>query len=553
MKSLFAFVTTLCLLVFAGCSSPESTSASNTSTATESASQAETIKRARVNVGTESPSLDPNLITDIAAYQIMHHAFEPLVRMDEKGLPTDGASISRTHNDDYTVWTFKLREGMKWSNGEPVTAHDYVYSVERILNPKTGSRVATMVYSFLKNGEDFYGSKMKEGEVLGIRAVDDLNLEITLENPTPYFISNISHSAWYPLNKSTVEKNGDQWTSTPETLISNGPFTITAIKPKDRVVMKKNPNFWDAENVYFDEIEFLFIEDQNSELSSFTSKEIDMTGQLSNREAPNWLDKPEFQKAPVLGTYYVSFNQAVAPFDDVNFRKAVSFAIHRQDIVQNVTQRGERAAVGFIPHGVTLSDGREYRAEAPAFYTPEDFPASLKKSEQFLKASGFGTNKPFPKTTYLYNSGDQLHLDVAVRLQAYWGKAFEFTPDVQVMEWKVLIERLRKHDFQFARSAWYGDYLDPMTFLEIFETGHGNNVIGYSNPVYDDLLDQIRQETDVDKRLKLIIEAETIIMEKDCVVAPIFEYITPILVQTNFKNFIRTPLGGLDISRAYRE
>lgn len=555
MKNLFALIGSLCLALLIGCSSQDASQTSGQNSGSSSANEeAPSIKRARINVGTESPSLDPNLVNEISAYHIIHHVFEPLVRMDEKGLPTDGASISRTHNDDYTVWTFKLREGMKWSNGNPVTAGDYVYSVERILNPQTASRVATMVYSFLKNGEKAYKGELAEGEVLGIKALDDLTLEITLANPTPYFISNLSHSAWYPINRRVIEEFGDKWTTDPKTFVSNGPFIVSEIRPKDRVIVKKNPDFWDAKNVYFDEIEFLFITEQNSELSSFISKEIDMTGQMSNREAPNWIGKPEFYGAPAIAVYYVAFNHKVPPFDDVNVRRALSYSIHRADIVQNVTQRGEKAVVGFIPHGITLADGREYRELAPKFFTPEDFPASLEKAKEALAASAYGEGgKPLPKVTYLYNSGDQLHLDVAVRLQSYWEKALGFTPDLQVLEWKVMIGRLRAEDYQFARSSWFGDYLDAMTFLEIFETGHGSNNFGYSNPEYDDILDQIRRESDTDKRLKLIIEAETIILEKDVVVAPIFEYLTPILVQTNFKNFIRTPLGGLDVTRAYRE
>ncbi|MGF1574060.1 MAG: peptide ABC transporter substrate-binding protein [Sumerlaeia bacterium] len=550
MKNLLSFIGILCLALFVGCSS----SPSNSDGSSDSADSQPAIKRARVNVGTETPSLDPNLVNEISAYHVIHHLFEPLVRMDEKGLPTDGASISRTHNDDYTVWTFKLREGMKWSNGDPVTAGDYVYSIERMLTPDLGSRTATMVYSFLKNGEKYYKGELKEGEELGIKALDDLTLEFTLANPTPYFISNLSHSAWYPLNRRTIEEHGIRWTTDPATFVSNGPFIMTKILPKDRVVVKKNPDFWDAENVYFDEIEFLYILEQNSELSSFISKEIDMTGQMSNREAPNWIDKPEFYGAPAIATYYLAFNHNEPPFTDVNFRKAISYSIHRSDIVKNVTQRGERATLGFIPHGITLSDGREYREFAPKFFEPEDFPAMLEKAKAHLKDSAYGEGgESIPKVTYLYNSGDQIHLDVAVRLQNYWEKAFGFTPDLQILEWKVMIGRMRAEDYQFARSSWFGDYLDAMTFLEIFETGHGNNNFGYSNPEYDDLLKKIRMENDVDKRLAHIIEAEIILLEKDAVVAPVFEYLTPILVQTNFKNFIRTPLGGLDISRAYRE
>ncbi|MDX1973989.1 MAG: peptide ABC transporter substrate-binding protein [Candidatus Sumerlaeia bacterium] len=543
----------LALFGLTACSAPapEQQSQSAEQTATEAPTKATTSTLARVNVGAEPPSIDPGLVYDIPGYHIVHHLFEPLVRMDDKGFPADGAALSWTHNDDYTVWTFKLREGMTWSNGDPVTAQDWVYGITRVCTPDFASRAAVTVYAFLKNGTGFFKGELKEGETLGVKALDSLTLEITLENPTPFFISNLAHSGWYPMHQANVEAHPD-WASSPTNYISNGPFTLSEVRPKDRVVMKRNPNFWDAKNVKLEQIEFLFINEQNSELSSFLSKELDMTGQVSNREAPNWVGKPEFYKAPAIGIYFVSFNTTKEPFTDVNFRRALSYSIHRENIVNTITQRGERPATGFIPHGIPLSDGREYRDMAPNFLNPTDFAGNLEKARKFLADSPIAKDK-LPSPTYIYNNEDQLHKDIALRLNSDWKRAFGFEFDLQTMEWKVLLGRVRNLDHQFSRAAWFGDYMDPLTFLEIFETGHGSNTTGYSNPKYDDLLQQIRRETDVDKRVALIIEAERLIVEEDCVVAPIFEYLTPILVQTNFKNFVRTPLAGLDITRAYKE
>jgi len=500
----------------------------------------------KVNTGAEPPSFDPSLIADLPAYWVVHHLFEPLARMDNDGTMLPAAAESWEHNEDYTVWTFNIREGMEWSNGDPVTANDWVYSIKRTLDKETQAKYSMMVFNFLDNGKAYFEGELGDSESLGIKAVDDYTLEITLENSTPYFLSNVSHSIWYPQHEATIEEHGLEWAESPETFVNNGPYIIEEIRPKDRIRLTRNPNYWDADSVKIPEIQFLYIDRQDVELADFAAGNLDMTGQINNREAPRLVDEPEFYLAPMIGTYYVGFNNRRAPFNDVNVRKALALTVHRQLIVDDITQRGEIAAVGIVP-GSMMINGESFRDLAPSYYDPENFGMAAEEAKKILEEN----NIDLPRMKYMFNQ-ELIHTDIGENIQTVWNQVLGADVELEVVEWGVLLDRGRKGEFEMMRASWIGDYFDPLTFLEIFETGHGNNYVGYSNPVYDDLLAKIRSETDTEKRLEHMIEAERLLIEEDCVLAPVFEYVTPILVRTDLKNFVRTPLGGLDLTRAYR-
>lgn len=507
----------------------------------------------RINLRAEPPTIDPNLATDVSGATILIHLFEPLLRLDEHGKSVGAAAEKWEHDAEFKTWTFHLRRDGKWSNGDPVTANDWVFSIQRILDKKTTAKYAMLIFNTLEGGKAYYDSDDAAKKLDSVRAIDDYTLEIKLANPTPYLPGMLSHQVWFPIHRGTVEKYGAKWIDKPETFVCNGPYKLTEIRPKDRLILTKNPNFWDAKNVKFSELQMLFISGPAPEIAAYMSGDLDMTSIISNREAPTLKSRPDFVNYPMLGAYFLSFNVTRPPFDDIALRRAMSLTINRKMIVENLVKRGENPAAGLIPRGLTLDDGRDYRDAAPKFIDSAKYAENVKEAKDILAKAGYGKDKQFPRIEYLFNSEDSLHKDIAEALQNIWKGGLGITVDLQNVEWKVALARGASHDFQMLRSSWIGDYLDPMTFLEIFETGHGNNYTGYSNKEYDGLLAKIRSETDPAKRLEYIVAAERKLVVEDCVIAPVFEYTSPVLLRSEIKGVVSTPLGIADVSRAYRQ
>jgi len=506
----------------------------------------------RTNLGAEPPDLDPTHAADIPSINVVQNLFEPLLRMNQDGTPKAGVAMEWTHSDDYREWTFKLRPDAKWSNGDPLVAGDFVYAIERILDRKNAAAMAMMVYNYLEGGKAYSDADAPDASMLGIKAVDDHTLTIRLTGPTPYFPSLVTHPAWFPLHRGTIERNGDQWSLKPETYVSNGAFKVAEIHPKSKLVAARNEFYHSRDEVHFDRVEILYIENQNTQVAAYEAGDLDWTALIPNREAEQLMKRDDFSNVPMIGTYFVSFNIRKAPFDNVEVRKAFSAAINRRQLVERVIKRGELPSSGYIPRGIAMHNGRDYRDLAPAFIDNSSYAASVETAKKHLAAAGYGAGKPLPRAEYIFNNAE-IHVDIAQVLQTYWKTNLGAEIDLGQMEWGVLLGRIRSHDFQICRSSWIGDYLDPMTFLEIFETGHAKNGVGYANPEYDGLLAKIRTETDPDKRLGYIIEAERLIVETDCIIAPLYEYNTPTMLRTNIKGVIQMPTAGTDFSRAWRE
>lgn len=553
-------------LVAAGCGGGSDTSGNSRSSTGDSGSGTAKVKSLdipsgpegviRVNIATEPFSIDPSLSTDIAGAKVIRHLMEGLVRLDGEATPMPAMAESWEPNDEYTEWTFHLRKDAKWSNGDPVTAHDFDFAIRRILDPKTGSQYASYVYNFIRNGKEYYDAKGElppgqEPDVdLGFEVVDDHTIVYKLGAPTSFFPSTLGHSSFFPLHEPTIQEHGKNWIRQPATYTSNGPFIMEEYRPEDRLVAVKNPDYWDAENIKLDEIVFRMIEEESTAHAAFLSGDLDITDDVPLPEVQNLRGTPEFQALPYLGSYYIAFNVTEPPFDDLALRKAVQLGINRELIVNQITKRGEKPGVGLVPHGTfPRNDGTDFR-EIAGDLVPLDYAANVKEAQRILKEAGYGTSKPMPTLTYLYNTADD-HKLISEAMQAMW-KAIGLDVRLENVEFGVKQARGHNQDFEFVRAGWIGDFTDPMTFLELFETGAGNNDPGYSSEKYDNLLDQIRQETDPVKRTELMVEAERLIVEKDVIMAPIFEYAEPFMVHQEIKGWWRNQLGDLDLSRASR-
>ncbi len=502
----------------------------------------------RVNIS-EPKTLDPNLAWDIAEFKVLNHLFEPLVRLDANMQPLPGAAESWEHNDDYTVWTFHLREGLTWSNGDPVVAEDFVYSLRRILTPETKAQYAMMVYNFLRGGREFFDSDGADDANFGASAPDDRTLEIRLVSPAPFFPSLANHPSWHPLHRGAVESAGEDWWVEPGTFVGNGPFVLAENRPKERIVLARRPSYWDAANVKLERIVFTEIEDDASEIAAFEAGDIDMVISIPNREAEYWTKRPEFRRLPCLATTYLIFNTRVPPFDDVRARRAFSLAANRTLLCERVTRRGETPALGMVPPGMTLPGGEDYRDVAPRLIDSSDHKAAVAGAKRELAASKY----PVPPRVGFMYSTEGINRDICEMLQTNWKADLGVEVDLDNQEWGQVVNRMRAGEFALTRLSWYGDYLDPMTFLENFESDTLQNYGGWRSDRYDELLAAARSESDPARRLEHYIAAERLLVAEEAAVAPLFHHVFATVVRPGFENIWLTPSGNMDASRGWRE
>jgi len=505
----------------------------------------------RINLGQPTKTLDPNLAWDITEFKVLNHLFEPLVRLDKDMRPIPGAAESWEHNADFTVWTFRLREGATWANGDPVTAGDFTFSLRRILLPETKAQYAMMVYNFLEGGRAFFDSGGKDDANFGARALDERTLEIRLVDPAPFFVTLANHPSWFPLNPRAVAEHGDAWADKPATHVGNGPFVLAEWRPKDRIILAKSPTYFAKDEVKFDRIEMLEIAEIATEIAAFETGDIDMTLQIPNREAEGWMKRPEYRRLPALAVSYLIFDVREPPFDNAALRRAVSLSMDRERLCRQILRRGESPAQGIVPRGIAIGEGRDFR-DLAGVAVEQERDAALAAAREELAKAGYAPGNPPPRVEVLYRT-DDVNKDVLEMLQARWKADLGIELVLNNAEWGTVTTRMREGDFEIARMAWYGDYLDPMTFLENFESTTIQNYGGWRNARYDELLALSRRETDPAERLAHFVEAERLLVTEDAAVAPMYEHAYSVLMKTDLRNIWLTPLGGLDASRGWRE
>lgn len=472
----------------------------------------------------EPTTLDPHGIAGVWENRITGDMFMGLVTeaADLKAIP--GAAESWTISEDGTVYTFKLRDAT-WSDGVPVTADDFVFSLRRILSPEQAARYASLLYP-IKNAEAINSGKEKDYSKLGVRAIDPKTLEITLEQSTPYFLGQLVHYTAFPLPKHVVEKFGKDWIK-PGNMVSNGAFMLSEYVPNDHVKLVKNPKFYDAANVKLDAVVFYPTEERNEMLKRFRAKEIDLatdfdSGQIDflKKELPN-----ETKIAPYLGTYYYPINDAKGPTADIRVRKALSYAMDRETITDKVMKTGEIPAYTMVPPGIPTYPGKP---DVPWAKIP--YAQRLDEAKKLMTEAGYGPGKPL-KLELKYNTSEA-HKRIAVALQQMW-KAIGVEVELVNSDVKTHYKFLEENDFQVARAGWIADYNDAQNFLFLFETRSGKqNYSRYSNKTYDDAMIEASKTTDLAKRAAIMVKAEQVLLD-DFGTLPIYTYVSKNLVQTN--------------------
>ncbi|HWR28893.1 MAG TPA: peptide ABC transporter substrate-binding protein [Negativicutes bacterium] len=497
----------------------------------------------RYALSAEPESIDPRMSTSLSASTVETQLFEGLTTLDEKNRPIAAAAEKWEVSPDGRKYTFTLRSGLKWSNGDPVTAQDFEYAWKSGLDPELASPNAYMLYC-LKNGEAFATKKADVTQV-GVKAKDDRTLEVELERPTAYFLSLAAFHAYFPVHKKTVAANS-KWANQPQTLIGNGPFKLTAWVKSSRMELAKNEHYWDAAKVKSSKLELYLLDNSSTALSMFESGQLDMGDSIPSSEVPRLVKEGKVKIYPFLGTAYVSFHVTKAPFDNPKVRRAFSLAIDRTAITDKLLRGGQTPALSFVPPGIADAGSNEdFRGKGGNLLKDND----IATARSLLAEAGFPDGKGFPNVTFLYNTSESNKV-IAEALQEMWKKNLGVQVAVANQEWKVYWDVLDRHDFQMARETWTGDYPDPLTFLDLFVSGGSNNAPDYRNPAYDKLIAEAQQGLDQNQRMQWLHDAEKIIID-EAVVAPVFFMTNPVMIHAHVKGVLRSILGVPYLKEAY--
>lgn len=500
----------------AGCGSSaakETTAASdNNQTTAESTEAGSTTgeKILKVQVGPDPETVDPALNSAIDGGNMILHAFEGLLTLDENGQLKEGQAESWETSEDGLTWTFHLRDGLKWSDGTDLTAKDFVYSWQRVCDPNVAASYAETVLGMVKGYDEAVAGDITK---LDVQAPDEKTVVVNLANPCSYFGELAAFATLNPVQQATVEANGDAWATSADTYISNGPFMMTEWVPGSHITFSKNPNYWNAEAIKLDKLEFELIEDSNAAYSAYTSGEVDMIKDVPTEEIPSLQGNDDFHVEPIIGTYYVSLNLQKEYFQDARVRKALSLAIDRNYVANTLMQGTYSPASSIVGPGWLDTDGSSFAENANGgtpYIDNDNFDANLEEAKKLLEEAGYPNGEGFPQIEYTTNDAGY-HKVVAEYLQQAWA-AIGIDLKVNIVEWASFTPMRRNGEFDVARNGWVGDYTDPSNILELFCTTNGNNDGKYTNADFDAAIEDSRVTTDTATRSADLHKAEDTLM-----------------------------------------
>lgn len=501
-----------------------------------------------VNIASEPESIDPALNTAVDGAVMINHMFEGLYKWIDDGNGVAklvlGQAESVDVNAEKTVYTFKIRENAKWSDGQAVTASDFVYSWQRLVDPATAADYCYMADILLNANEIMAGEKDKSE--LGVKAIDEHTLEVTLHTPCPYFEEIMAFPSLMPVRQDMIEKGGDQWTFDLSTYVGNGPYKMESWEHNSKIRLVKSENYYDYAKLGPNAINFALMDDANAIYAAFNSGQLNFIEEVPVAEIPTLVEQGKLNIDKYIGTYYVCFQTQKAPFDDVRVRKAFSLAIDRNYIVEQITRTGQVPASGFVPYGVNDAlgiEGDDFRTVGGNYMdvSKEAYEANCEEARRLLAEAGYEGGADFPVVEYLYNTSDN-HKAIGEALQQMWQDELGVTVNLVNQEWNTFLQTRKEGNYSIARNGWIADYNDPMSFLDMWLTGGGNNDAHYSNAEYDALIMQAKSTSDAAERMRLMHQAEDILMGEDVVHAAIYFYTNKYMAQ-GFTGMYYTPLG----------
>ncbi len=502
----------------------------------------------RVGNGTEPQDLDPQTVTGVPEHKIIMALFEGLVAEDPKGeQPVPGLAESWDISPDGLVYTFHLRPGLQWSNGDPITAGGMVESFKRILQPSLAAEYAYLVYNFVAGAKDFYEGRLTDFSRVGFKAPDDRTFQVILNHPTPYLLKIMaSHYSWWPVPVQVIAKYGPldrkrlPWTRAGN-LVGSGPFILQEWEPNHQITVVRNPRYWDAKTVRLDAIHFLPIEDISTDERMFRTGQVHMTYELPNAKIDAYRrENPAALKLdPYLGVYFYRCNTARPPLNDKRVRQALALAIDREAIVKNITRGDQRPAYAVSYPGT-------------AGYSPRArLTGNLADAKRLLAEAGYPDGKGCPTIELCYNTSEN-HRAIAEAIQQMWRKQLGVQVELRNEEWKVFLDMQRTGNYMMQRAGWIADYVDPHVFLEIWETDGGNNNTNWSNASYDRLLHAALAARTEAERFEIYQQMDAILVD-ELPVIPIYYYTKVAALSPKVKGYHPTLLDNHPYKYIYLE
>ncbi|NSX54375.1 peptide ABC transporter substrate-binding protein [Parasulfitobacter algicola] len=475
-------------------------------------------------------TLDQHKTSTVVEANLLRDLYEGLVIYNTKAETIPGVASDWTISDDGLVYTFNIREDAQWSNGDPVTAGDFVFSFNRIMQPATAAKYANILYPI--KGSEAINKGEGEGVELGAKAIDDKTLEITLERPTPFFIELLTHQTALPLHQASVEQHGDDFVR-PGNMISNGAYTLVSFRPNDMIVMQKNENFHDAENVAIETINYIPFEDRANCARRFEAGEVHSCSDIAAEQIDDLKSRlgDAVRVAPYLGVYYYGINTAREPFDDVRIRQAMSMSIDREFLAESIWAGAMIPATGWVPPGI----GNYVDPQPSMEYADLPMLDREDRALELMIEAGYGPDNPL-EVEISYNTSEN-HENTANAIADMWS-AIGINVTYQQRDASAHYAMLRDekiHDV--ARAGWIGDYSDPQNFLFLNRADNpGFNYGNYNNPEHDALLDKAANTVDLEERAQILAEAETMLL-RDMPQMPLLYYSSLSLVSDKLQGW----------------
>ena len=486
--------------------------------------------------GAEPQDLDAQAVTGVVEHHLLKAFAEGLVSEDPDLNIIPGVAQTWEVSESGLVYTFNLNPNAKWSNGETITAHDFVGTYKRMLTASIAAEYSYMLFHVV-GAEDYLLGKIDDFSQTGFKALDEHTLELTLHQRTPFLLHAMNHYAWYPVPIKVIdqfgglERKGTAWTR-PENFVGNGAFNLKSWQPNRKIIAERSPTYWDAENVPLDEIHFYPIESIDTEERMFRTGQLHITNEVPLSKIKTYLEEsPEMISImPYNGVYFYRFNTTEPPFDDVRVRKALAYAINREDLVEKVTLANETPAYHVVPPGLLT------------YTSDHKLPANLVEAKRLLAEAGYPNGEGFPQADLIYNTSEK-HRTIAEAIQQMWRKNLGINMGLYNQEWKVYLDAQDNLDFQIIRAGWIADYVDPHVFIDMWKTGGGNNDTGWGNEEYDWMLSQALAAPNDEERFKVYNRMEKILID-EMPVLPIYHYTNSKLISPKVLGYKITPLDN---------
>ncbi|MFS0689475.1 peptide ABC transporter substrate-binding protein [Sporosarcina sp. 179-K 8C2 HS] len=493
-----------------------------------------------MNNGEEPTSFDPSIGFNAVSWSALNNIMEGLTRLDKDHKAVEATAEKIDISEDGLTYTFTIRDGAKWSNGDPVVAGDFVFAWKHMLNPETASPAAFLAY-FIE-GAEAYNNGEGSADDIAIEAQDEKTFVVKLTSPNEAFLNIITNPSFFPINEKVASAD-PTWHTEAATFVGNGPFKLSKWDHDVSFEFEKNEHYWDADAVKLDKVHWAMVNDTTTAYQMYQANELDVTG-VPSEIADQLKDSEELRIDDQAGLYFYRFNTSMEPFTNKKIRQAFAYAVDQEEIVNFVTKNGEKPAHGFVTYGFIGPDGKEFRDSVGDLvsFNPEKAKQLL---EEGMKEEGY---TELPKITLSYNTSES-HQNIAIALQSKFKEVLGVDAELQNVESGVFLSEQKEFKYQMSRSSFLHDYADPVNALESFITGSSMNRTTWSNADYDKLIADIKNETDENKRWELLKQADTLLMD-EMPVFPLYFYNSTSLEKPGVSGILRHPVGYVDLKYA---